>query len=105
MVMSWAIDGRGMVAARMAAGAARRMAAPKTQRAVATVTIATALAMASIDAMGGRSGFFQLVLVLDGAAVLALRIHIAIDQFDDRHRRGVRRAVTGLDDAAIATLA
>ena len=43
--------------------------------------------------------------MLDRTRILALGIDVAIDEFDDRHRRGIAGADTGLDDARIAAVA
>src|SRR3569623_1429210 len=60
----------------------------------------------SLSAMPRRSGRFVEVLVVHHRArILALGADVAVDELDDRHRRGVRGADTGLDDAGIATLA
>src|SRR5690349_16417990 len=53
----------------------------------------------------GRSGFLERILVLDRAAVLPLGVDVAVDQFDDRDRRGVRSTDAGLDDPGVAALA
>src|SRR3546814_15860247 len=52
-----------------------------------------------------RSGVFELVRVHCRARILALGFGVAVNQFDDRHRRAVAGADTGLDHARIAALA
>src|SRR3569623_1097143 len=60
----------------------------------------------SLSAMPRRSGRFVEVLVVHHRArILALGADVAVDELDDRHRRGVRGADTGLDDAGVATVA
>src|SRR5258708_31853161 len=49
-----------------------------------------------------RFGFFG--FGVDRAGILALGVGVAVDQFDDRHRRVVAVTVPGLDDAGIAAL-
>src|SRR3546814_17666809 len=52
------------------------------------------------------SGRLELFLVgHDRARILALGVHVAVDQLDDRDRRGVGGANAGLDDAGIAAVA
>src|SRR3546814_5164586 len=46
-----------------------------------------------------------LVILFDGARILALGIDVAIDEFDDRDRRRVGRTDARLDDAGIAAVA
>ena len=55
----------------------------------------------------GGSGRFGLIFLdaLDRTAILALGVRIAIDQFDDADRSGVRSADAGLDHAGIAAIA
>ncbi|KIT73649.1 hypothetical protein QP64_00095, partial [Staphylococcus aureus] len=54
----------------------------------------------------GRSGDGVEILVgHPRARILALGRDVAVDELDDRHRRGVRSARAGLDDAAIAAVA
>ena len=51
------------------------------------------------------SGVGELLFVHHRAAVLALGRDVAVDEFDDRDRRGVRGADAGLDDAGVAAVA
>src|SRR5687767_3503994 len=52
----------------------------------------------------GSGGLFEL-LALDRARILTLGRNIAIDELDDRDRRGVGRANAGLNDAGVAAVA
>src|SRR3546814_1507468 len=50
-------------------------------------------------------GSIQIVIAHDRPRILALGRNVAVDELDDRHRRRIRRADAGLDDAGIAALA
>jgi hypothetical protein len=50
------------------------------------------------------SGLFEF-LGEDRTRILALGRNVAVDEFDDRDRRGVRSAEAGLDDAGVAAVA
>src|SRR3546814_6880336 len=46
-------------------------------------------------------GSIQIVIAHDRPRILALGRNVAVDELDDRHRRRIRRADAGLDDAGI----
>src|SRR3546814_18636769 len=49
-------------------------------------------------------GSIQIVIAHDRPRILALGRNVAVDELDERHRRPIRRADAGLDDAGIAAL-
>ena len=105
---SWRADERqrtrGHDSARRRAG--HPCVLPECEKAAASLTLAAAFAIScAVKPRSDQASAYSSFLGHHRARILALGRDVAIDQFDDRDRRGVRGADAGLDDAGVAAVA
>jgi hypothetical protein len=75
-------------------------AGPPDKKRAANMTLAALFSVRC--AVEGRSGrLVKLILILHRTGILTLGADVAVDKFDDRDLRRVRRADARLDDAGI----